>query len=144
MTASPGGRAFVITEGFLRVVSAWAEADSCSAASVIPLPGSCALLVRSASFEEAGATAGGPGAPELTVRVPPRVPGRVFLSRHTSARLRLLAACAVVSLPLAVGPAAGTASADPGTFTETAIPATMRVTPGMGSVATVGIPAPVH
>ncbi|WP_426567271.1 FG-GAP-like repeat-containing protein [Streptomyces canus] len=43
-----------------------------------------------------------------------------------------------MSLPLAVGPAAGTASADPGTFTETTIPATMRVTPGMGSVATVG------
>lgn len=60
------------------------------------------------------------------------------MTRHARAHLRLAAACAVVALPLTVGPAAGTASAGPGEFSETVIPATMRVTPGLGSVAAVG------
>ncbi|MEU5243105.1 FG-GAP-like repeat-containing protein [Streptomyces asoensis] len=60
------------------------------------------------------------------------------MTRQAAARLRLVVACAAVSLPLAVGPAAGTASADPGGFGETVIPATPRVAPGTGFVASVG------
>jgi hypothetical protein len=59
------------------------------------------------------------------------------LARHASARLRAAAAVAV-SLSLTVGPVAWNASADTGTFGETTIPATLRVTPGYGSVASVG------
>ncbi|MGQ4358639.1 FG-GAP-like repeat-containing protein [Streptomyces sp. SAS_272] len=66
------------------------------------------------------------------------------MTRHACARLRLVAACVVLSLPLAVGPAAGTASADPGAYRETVIPATMRVTPGLGLVATVGASGFLH
>ncbi|MER8015769.1 VCBS repeat-containing protein [Streptomyces griseoluteus] len=43
-----------------------------------------------------------------------------------------------MSLSLAVGPASWVASADAGTFSETTIPATMRATPGYGSVVSVG------
>ena len=58
--------------------------------------------------------------------------------RHASARLSLVAATTVVSMTLAVGPAALPARADGGTYRETTVPATMRVTPGYGSVVSVG------
>ncbi|MEH0585912.1 hypothetical protein QA942_18200 [Streptomyces sp. B21-106] len=48
------------------------------------------------------------------------------------------AVTAVVSLSLSLGPASWVALADAETFSETTIPATMRATPGYGSVVSVG------
>ncbi|MFI0813787.1 FG-GAP-like repeat-containing protein [Streptomyces echinatus] len=60
------------------------------------------------------------------------------MARHAVARLRGAAAVAV-ALSLTVGPVAWEAQAvGTGTFGETTIPATLRVTPGYGSVASVG------
>ncbi|MGW7647201.1 FG-GAP-like repeat-containing protein [Streptomyces bobili] len=60
------------------------------------------------------------------------------MARHARARLSVVTATAVVSVSLAVGPAAPPASADAGTFGDTTIAATMRVTPGSGAVVSVG------